>query len=166
MTQTHRPRRSLRALAAAAATVAMTAGGLALASVPAQAANDGCPPPSAKPPTANNWYDANGKYGGTRVLSRENYKGIQATIVYETIGPGYRQVETWDTRLWSSPMRLDCRRDRLDPDPEPGEPIKVGGGSARVSHGGGYYIPGGNYTVVVNPHYTGSATVGPVENVQ
>ena len=109
-TQTSRPRRSLRALAAAAATAAMAAGGLVLASVPAQAAGNGCPPPPASPPTLNTWYDSHGKYRGTRELSREQYKGIQAAIVYETFGPDYRQVETWDLRIGGKPMRLDCER--------------------------------------------------------
>lgn len=167
-TTSSRPRRSLRALAAAAATAAMTAGGLVLASVPAQAAGNGCPPAPANPPTLNTWYDSSGKYQGTRELSREQYKGIQAAIVYETFGPDYRQVETWDLRIGSKPMRLDCERQEEKSDPKPSEPIKVGGGGGGgVSLGGGFYLPGGNYTIVVNPSQrTGSATVGPVENIK
>lgn len=165
-TQTHRPRRSVRALAAAAATAAMTAGGLVLASVPAQAAGNGCPPPSATPPTLNTWYDAHGKYQGTRQVSREQYRAIQATVVYETFGPDYRQVETWDLRIVGDPMRLECERQEENPDPKPSEPIKIGGGGGGgAASSGGYYMPGGNYTIWVNPP-TPRVTVGPAESIQ
>lgn len=130
------------------------------ASSPAAASDSNCGPATALP-VANTYYDNQNNYKGTRIAHQYNNVHL-VDAVYDTYGPGYRQVEVWQAGGLLPPQRIACER-------KPSEPVKKPEEPAITPATGGWYSVNfhqfGFRTFLVGSPAprSGTVTVGEVE---